>query len=80
VATKLESSFRGRADEARRAMTAARQAAEGSKPATTLDTFKDGTDLARQGEADYKSGRFATAARRFLSARERFDRARRTTR
>jgi serine/threonine-protein kinase len=80
VVTKLESSFRGRADEARRAMTAARQAAEGSKPATTVDTFKDGTDLARQGEADYKSGRFATAARRFLTARERFERALRTTR
>jgi tetratricopeptide (TPR) repeat protein len=80
VVTKLESSFRGRADEARRALTAARQAAEASKPATVLDTFKDGTDLARQGEADYKSGRFATAARRFLTARDRFDRARRTTR
>ena len=62
-------------------MTAARQAAEGSKAgAPTLDTFKDGTDLARQGEADYKSGRFATAARRFLTARERFERALRTTR
>ena len=80
VVTKLESSFKGRADEARRAMTGARQAAEGSKPATTLDTFKDGTELARQGEADYKAGRFASAARRFLTARERFERALRTTR
>ena len=80
VVTKLESSFKGRADEARRAMTGARQAAEGSKPATTLDTFKDGTELARQGEADYKAGRFASAARRFLTARERFERALRTAR
>ena len=80
VATKLESSFRGRADEARRAMTSARQAAEGSKAAAASDTFKDGADLARQGEAEYKGGRFATAARRFLTARERFERALRTTR
>jgi tetratricopeptide (TPR) repeat protein len=80
VVTKLESSFRGRADEARRAMTAARQAAEGSKAAAALDTFKDGTEVARQGEAEYKAGRFATAARRFLTARERFERALRTTR
>jgi hypothetical protein len=80
VATKLESSFRGRADEARRAMTAARQAAEASKAAAVLDTFKDGVDLARQAETEYKASRFATAARRFLTARERFERAGRTTR
>jgi serine/threonine-protein kinase len=80
VVTKLESSFRGRADEARRAMTAARQAAEGSKAAAALDTFKDGAEVARQGEAEYKAGRFATAARRFLAARERFERALRTAR
>jgi eukaryotic-like serine/threonine-protein kinase len=80
VAPKLESAFRGRAEEARRAMTAARQAAEGSKAAAALDTFKDGADLARQGETEFKASRFATAARRFLTARERFDRAGRTTR
>ena len=80
VATKLESSFRGRADEARRAMTSARQAAEASKAAAVSDTFKDGADLARQADAEYKASRFASAARRFLSARERFDRALRTAR
>ena len=80
VAPKLESAFRGRAEEARRAMTAARQAAEGSKAAAALDTFKDGADLSRQGETEFKASRFATAARRFLTARERFDRAARTTR
>jgi eukaryotic-like serine/threonine-protein kinase len=80
VVTKLESSFRSRADEARRAMVAARQAAEGSKTAAVSDAFKDGADLARQGEAESKAGRFATAARRFLTARERFERALRTTR
>jgi serine/threonine-protein kinase len=80
VAPKVESAFRGRADEARRAMTAGRQAAEASKAATALDTFKDGVDLARQAETEYKASRFATAARRFLTARERFERASRTTR
>jgi tetratricopeptide (TPR) repeat protein len=80
VAPKVESAFRGRADEARRAMTTARQAAEASKAASALDTFKDGVDLARQAETQYKASRFATAARRFLTARERFERALRTTR
>jgi serine/threonine protein kinase len=80
VAPKVESAFRGRADEARRAMTTARQAAEASKAATAVDTFKDGVDLARQAETEYKASRFATAARRFLTARERFERAGRTTR
>jgi serine/threonine-protein kinase len=79
IAPKLESAFQRRAEEARRAMTAARQAAEGSK-AAAADTFKDGAELARQGEADFKASRFATAARRFLTARERFERAARTTR
>ena len=80
VAPKVESAFRGRADEARRAMTTARQAAEASKAATALDVFKEGADLARQAETEYKASRFATAARRFLTARERFERALRTTR
>jgi serine/threonine protein kinase len=80
VAPKVESAFRGRADEARRAMTTARQAAEASKAAAALDSFKDGVDLVRQGETEYKASRFATAARRFLTARERFERASRTTR
>jgi hypothetical protein len=61
-------------------MTAARQAAEGSKAAAALDAFKDGADLSRQGETEFKASRFATAARRFLTARERFDRAARTAR
>jgi serine/threonine protein kinase len=80
VAPKVESSFRARAEEARRMMAGTRQAAEGSKAATSLDTFKEGSDLARQGEAELKAGRYATAARRFLSARERFERAARSAR
>jgi eukaryotic-like serine/threonine-protein kinase len=80
VAPKVEAGFRSHADEARRAMTAVRQGAEAAKAATALDGFKDGLDLARQGDVEYKAGRFATAARRFLTARERFERAGRAAR
>lgn len=80
VAPKVESAFRPRAEEARRGMTAARQAAEASKTAAALDTFKDGVEMARQGEAELKAGRYATAARRFVAARERFERAGRSGR
>jgi serine/threonine protein kinase len=80
LAPKLESAFRPRAEEARRAMTAARQSAEASKAAVVLDTFKDGAELARQGETEFKAGRFATAARRYVAARDRFERAGRSAR
>jgi serine/threonine protein kinase len=80
LAPKVERAFQGRAEEARRAMTTARRVAEGTKGATVLDQFKDGVDLSRQGEAEFKAGRFATAARRFVAARDRFERAGRTTR
>ncbi|HUG54669.1 MAG TPA: protein kinase [Vicinamibacteria bacterium] len=80
VAPRLESVFRPRAEEARTAMAQARQAAEASRAARVQDSFKDGTDLARQGESEFKAGRYATAARRFLAAREKFEHARRTVR
>jgi tetratricopeptide (TPR) repeat protein len=80
VGLKLEASFRPRAEEARKSMTEARQAAEASSAAAALDTFKEGTDLARQGEADFKAARYASAARRFMTARERYQRAGRTAR
>ena len=75
VAPKVEPSFRPRAEEARRRMAQSRQAAEALKAATVLDSFKEGDDLARQADAEMKAGRFATAARRFLAARDRFERA-----
>lgn len=80
VAPKVERAFQGRAEEARRAMAAARRVAEAAKAATVLDSFKDGVELSRQGEAEFKAGRFATAARRFVAARDRFERAGRTGR
>ncbi|HEV7501824.1 MAG TPA: serine/threonine-protein kinase [Vicinamibacteria bacterium] len=80
VAPKVEAGFRAHADEARRSMTAVRQGAEAAKAATVLDGVREGVDVARQGEVEYKAGRFATAARRFLAARERFERAGRAAR
>jgi hypothetical protein len=80
VAPKLEAGFRSRAEEARRGMAQARQAAEAIRAATALDSFKEGADLARQGDAEAKAGRFVTAARRFLTARDRFERAARSAR
>jgi tRNA A-37 threonylcarbamoyl transferase component Bud32/tetratricopeptide (TPR) repeat protein len=80
VAPKLEGALRGRAEEARREMAAARQAAESAKAATVLEAFKSGVDLARQGDAEAKAGRFATAARRYVTARDRFERAARSAR
>jgi eukaryotic-like serine/threonine-protein kinase len=78
VAPKLDASFKPRAEEARRGMVQARQSAEAIRAATALDPFKQGTDLARQGDADLKAGRTVSAAGRFLTARERFERAART--
>jgi serine/threonine-protein kinase len=80
VAPKVVASLRPRAEEARRGMAQARQAAEGIRAATALDTFKEGADLARQGEAELKAGRTVAAARRFLAARDRFERAARSAR
>ena len=78
LAPKVDASFRPRAEEARRGMAQARQGAEAMRAATALDTFKEGADLARQGDAELKAGRSVAAARRFLAARDRFERAARS--
>ena len=80
LAPKLDASFRPRAEEARRGMAQARQGAEAVRAATVLDTFKEGADLARQGDVELKAGRSVAAARRFLAARDRFERAARSAR
>jgi len=75
----LEDSFRPRAEEAQRLMTAARQAAEKGQ-AARLPAFAEGTSLARAGDIALQNRRFAEAARQFMRARLRYERARRTTR
>ena len=43
--------------------------------ATTADAFREATVLGREGDNAFQAGRFATAARKLLQARDRFDRA-----
>ena len=79
LAPAHEAAFKPRADEARRMSDTARTAAE-KAGATPTDAFRDATALARDADTAYKSGRFATAARKLLQARVRFDLAARTPR
>ena len=79
LAPAHEAAFKPRADEARRLLADARSAAE-KAGAANLDPFREATTLARDGDATYKSGRFATAARQMLQARDRFARAARIVR
>jgi tetratricopeptide (TPR) repeat protein len=76
---RLEDSFRPRAEEAQRLMTAARQAAEKTQ-AAGLSTFEEGNSLARAGDIALRNRRFAEAARQFMRARLRYERAERTAR
>jgi tetratricopeptide (TPR) repeat protein len=66
--------FRPRAEEARRLAAEARTAADGTG-ASRLPAFADGVALEKQGEQALQSGQPAAAARRFLEARIRFERA-----
>ncbi len=79
LAPAHEATFKARADEARRLMGEARAGAE-KAGASNLDPFREATASGRDGEAAYKAGRFATAARKLLQARDRFARAARTGR
>jgi tRNA A-37 threonylcarbamoyl transferase component Bud32/tetratricopeptide (TPR) repeat protein len=79
LAPAHEATFKARADEARRLMGEARAGAE-KAGAASLDPFREATVLARDGETAYKAGRFATAARKLLQARDRFERAPRSAR
>jgi len=78
LATGLDRSFRGRAEEARRLMGQARAEAERAK-ASALEAFSVAAGQAKEGEAFFASGAFARAARKFLGARDGFERARRMT-
>jgi hypothetical protein len=70
--------FRPKADEARRLEEEARQAAR-QAGADGAPLFAEAIDLERQGDQALASGDVVTAARRFLEARNRFERARRAS-
>jgi hypothetical protein len=76
LARSLDRPFRARAEEARRLMTESRGTAERAK-AGSLEPFTDAAAVARAGDALLASKEFAQAARKFLDARDGFDRARR---
>jgi tetratricopeptide (TPR) repeat protein len=76
LAGPLDRRFRAQAEEARRQMDESRAAAERTK-ASALEPFSNGAALARKGEAFFTGRQFAQAARKFLDARDGFERARR---
>ena len=75
----LDGSFRPRAVEAQRLMAAARQVAERAQGARR-PAFEEGNSLARAGDAAFAKRLYAQAAREFMRARVRFERAERKPR
>jgi tetratricopeptide (TPR) repeat protein len=71
--------FRRHAEEARSTAAQARESADNAG-ARSLPAFADATALEAQGQQALQSGQFVAAARRFLEARIRFERAARATR
>ena len=77
LGASLDAQFRGRAEDARRSTQEARAAAERGG-ASSLEGFGEGVALARDAEAAAKRGAMVDAARKFLEAQRRFERARRS--
>jgi serine/threonine protein kinase len=76
LAGPLDKQFRPQAEEAQRLMSQSRGAAEKVK-AGTLEPFSEAATAARAGDALLAKRQFAQAARKFLDARDGFERARR---
>ncbi len=76
---RLDAGFRARAEEAQGRATRARQAADQAQ-AGRVDSFREGASLVRDGETALRGKKYATAAREFMRARVRFERAQRTGR
>jgi hypothetical protein len=74
LAPAHEATFKARADEARGLLAGARAAAE-KAGASNLDPFREAATLSQTADTAYKAGRFATAARYMLQARDRYERA-----
>ncbi|HXB55352.1 MAG TPA: protein kinase [Vicinamibacteria bacterium] len=76
LAGPLDRQFRAQAEEAQHLMSQARGAAERVK-AGSLEPFSEAATAARAGEGFLAKRQFAQAARKFLDARDGFERARR---
>jgi eukaryotic-like serine/threonine-protein kinase len=79
LAPDLDAAFESRAQEAQRLMEGSRSAAAKAK-GVRLDSLKEAMGLAQEAEANLRARKFAAAARDFLRARQRFDRASRAPR
>jgi serine/threonine protein kinase len=77
LTARLNSTFRSRAEEARRLAQRARAEAEAVR-ASGLPPFLDAVGLAAAGDALFKKSEFADATQRYVEARDSFDRARRS--
>lgn len=77
LARQLDSTFKGKADEARQSMRLARAGAERAR-AGSLQSFSEGTQAAGEAEGLFKSAQFTAATQKFLEAQNQYDRARRT--
>jgi predicted Ser/Thr protein kinase len=75
LSAALDKVFKSRAEEARRLMDQSRVAAERAN-ATSADAFSDALAEQKTGQGLFASGGFGRAARRFLMARDGFERAR----
>jgi hypothetical protein len=76
LASPIDRQFRAQAEEAQRLMSQSRAAAERVK-AGSLEPFSEAVTAARAGDAFLAKRQFAQAARKFLDARDGFERARR---
>ena len=76
VSSKLNASFRGQADEARRLADGAKKEAQ-KAGADRHGAFEGGAAIAREADHQFERGSFADAARGFLEARDQYERARR---
>ena len=79
LAGRLDPAFRARAEEAQGRAARARQAADQGQTGRA-ESFREGASLFGEGEAAFRAKRYAAAAREFMRARVRFERAQRTGR
>ena len=75
LASGLDKAFKSRAEEARRLMEQSRSAAERAN-ATPVEAFGEAVGQAKEGQTLFANAAFGRSARRFLIARDGFERAR----
>jgi serine/threonine protein kinase len=77
LSKELDSSFRDQVDEARQAMKRSQESAEGAQ-ASTQKSYERARTSGSEAEALFGRGEFTMATQKFLSARDDFERARKS--